>query len=62
MKTEMKMNKEHGSPYDLGSADSYYRRPIRLSKEFTKEQEIEYLQGYWDQEATGDHKDYGDDD
>lgn len=56
------MNKEHGSPYDLGSADAYYQRPISISKEFTKEQEMEYLQGYWDQEAIGDFKDYGDDD
>lgn len=56
------MNKEHGSAYDLGSADAYYRRPISISKEFTKEQEMEYLHGYWDQEATGDFKDYGEDD
>jgi hypothetical protein len=56
------MNKEHGSPYDLGSADAYYQRPITIRKEFTKEQETEYLNGYWDQEANGDVKDYGDDD
>ena len=69
------MNKEHGSPYDRGSADSYYRRPIKphyypagdvgFSEpvySLTKEQEQEYLKGYFDQEMTGDHKDYGDDD
>jgi len=56
------MNKEHGSPYDLGSADAYYQRPITIRKEFTKEQETEYLNGYWDQEANGDVKDYGDND
>ena len=62
MKTEKMMNKEHGSPYDLGSADAYYKRPIIIPRGFTKEQEMEYLQGYWDQEANGDVKDYGDDD
>ena len=56
------MNKEHGSPYDLGSADAYYQRPITISKEFSKQDEMEYLQGYWEQQATGDVKDYGDDD
>jgi hypothetical protein len=56
------MNKEHGSAYDLGSADAYYHRPISIRKEFTKQQETEYLHGYWDQEATGDFKDYGEDD
>ena len=56
------MNKEHGSPYDLGSADAYYKRPIIIPRGFTKEQEMEYLQGYWDQEANGDVKDYGEDD
>ena len=54
--------KEHGSPYDLGSADAYYRRPISISKEFTKEQEMQYLEGYWEQESSGDFKDYGDND
>ena len=52
------MNKEHGSPYDLGSADAYYRRPISISKEFSKEQETEYLAGYWNQQKSGDFKDY----
>lgn len=56
------MNKEHGSPYDLGSADAYYQRPIIIPRGFTKEQEMEYLNGYWDQEANGDVKDYGEDD
>ena len=58
-KVKLTMNKEHGSPYDLGSADAYYKRPISISKEFTKEQEMEYLRGYWEQEASGDFKDYG---
>ena len=55
------MNKEHGSPYDLGSADSYYKRPISINPEWSKEDQNAYLTGYFDQEMTGDHKDYGDD-
>ena len=55
------MNKEHGSPYDLGSADSYYCRPLDYSKFKGDDDKIrEYMQGYFDQERTGDHKDYGD--
>jgi hypothetical protein len=54
------MNKLHGSPYDRGSADAYYRRPISISRDLTKEQEMEYLKGYWDQQKSGDFKDYGD--
>lgn len=69
------MNKEHGSPYDRGSADAYYCRPINphfypnsdvgFSEpvyKLTKEQEMEYLMGYWDQQKSGDFKDYGSDD
>ena len=65
------MNKEHGSPYDRGSADAYYRRPIKphfyLNQDvgfsepvykLTTEQEMEYLQGYWEQQKSGDFKDY----
>ena len=74
MKTMMEktmMNKEHGSLYDRGSADAYYRRPIKphyypnqdvgFSEpvyDVTKEQEMEYLKGYWDQQKSGDFKDY----
>ena len=58
----MIMNKEHGSPYDLGSADSYYKRPISINPEWSKEDQNAYLTGYFDQERDGDHKDYGDDD
>ena len=69
------MNKEHGSPYDRGSADAFYKRPMKphyypdtkvgISEPIytlTKEQEMEYLHGYWDQESSGDFKDYGDND
>ena len=71
MKKRMKtMNKAHGSPYDRGGADAYYRRPIRPhycpsgnnqgieDYDLTKEQEMEYLKGYWDQQKSGDFKDY----
>jgi hypothetical protein len=69
-KRMMTMNKLHGSPYDRGSADAYYRRPIRPHYcpsgnnqgiedcDLTKEQEMEYLKGYWDQQKSGDFKDY----
>ena len=69
------MNKEHGSPYDRGGADAFYRRPMKPHYypdgavgtsepvyTLTKEQEMEYLTGYWDQEISGDFKDYGDND
>ena len=65
------MNKEHGSPYDRGGADAYYQRPMKPHYypnqdvgfnepvySLTKEQEREYLTGYWEQEKTGDFKDY----
>jgi hypothetical protein len=71
MKRMMTMNKLHGSPYDRGSADAYYRRPINPHyypgadvgfsepmKSMTKDQENEYLKGYWDQQKSGDFKDY----
>lgn len=57
------MNKQHGSPYDLGSADSYYKRPLDYSLFKDDADKLhEYMQGYFDQEKSGDHKDYGDDD
>lgn len=64
------MNKEHGSPYDRGSADAYYQRPMKPHyypegtghgepvTELTHEQELEYVMGYQDQMRSGDHKDY----
>ena len=54
----MEMNKEHGSPYDLGSADAYYRRPLTIPPGLTQNEEAEYLMGYWDQEKSGDVKEY----
>ena len=66
------MNKTHGSPYDRGSADSYYRRPARPHKypngtyngkpvtELTADEVATYMQGYMDNEKSGDFKDWGD--
>jgi hypothetical protein len=60
----------HGSPYDRGSADSYYGRPRdphwwpegtyngrpREMSEMTAEQIQAYLAGYADNEQYGDKK------
>ena len=63
-----KMINRHGSPYDRGGADSYYRRPIRPHyypegsyhgeevTELTQEQIDDYLRGYEDNEKAGDFK------
>lgn len=66
------MNKAHGSLYDRGAADSYYKRnpsphyypngtghgePITALSEAEIQ---EYMQGYFDNEMAGSHKDYGD--
>lgn len=56
----------HGSPYDRGRADSWYRRPfyphymdkgIEIT-DLTEEQISEYRQGYYDNEEWGEHKEY----
>jgi hypothetical protein len=59
------MDTSHGSPYDRGRADAYYRRQPEPHKWVTEMQEIltnreeidEYMYGY-DNET--DRKDYGD--
>ena len=70
------MNKTHGSPYDRGSADAYYRRsrqphyyngPTYNSDRIkqglmTAEEIAEYNLGYNEQVASGDFKDWGNDD
>ena len=57
----------HGSPYDRGSADSYYGRApnphymegyVEIT-DLTESQIAEYMKGYMDQERSGDRKDYG---
>jgi len=63
------MNHAHGSPYDRGSADSFYRRPAqphymidgaRIEKvDMTAEQIAEYEKGYDSNEKQIDsRKDY----
>jgi len=62
------MNHAHGSPYDRGSADSFYRRQpqahymidgARIEKaDMTAEQIAEYEAGFADNEKTGGRKDY----
>lgn len=60
------MNKEHGSPYDRGGADSYYDRifiPHSLydgepNYDLTEQEIEEYRQGYMDNEREGSKKDY----
>jgi len=62
------MNQAHGSPFDRGSADSWYRRqPIphymingaRVEQvNMTAEQIAEYEAGFLDNEKTGGRKDY----
>ena len=61
----------HGSLYDRGSADSYYRRgpsphwggiggcAYPKTVELTEEEVAEYMAGYRDNEESGDHKDWG---
>ena len=66
--------RKHGSPYDRGSADSYYGRSLsphywpngthkgyRIEQgEMTLPQVKEYYQGYYDNESEGNFKDWGD--
>ena len=63
----------HGSAYDRGSADSYYRRPRSPhfwpegsyngkkveAKDMTPEQIDAYNEGFDDNEDNGDFKDWG---
>ena len=69
-KMEETMNKEHGSPYDRGGADSYYDRlfvPHSLydgdpNFDLTDEEIQEYTLGYMENEKANSKKDWGDDD
>jgi hypothetical protein len=68
-----KYNKRHGGPYDRGSADSYYGRGFcphyfkgatystaRVDEQhMTTEELAEYSAGYYDNEESGDKKDWG---
>ena len=63
------MTQEHGSPYDRGSADSFYGRQdiphymidgARIEQaDMTVEQIAEYNLGFDDNEKSGGRKDYG---
>ena len=66
-------NRTHGTPYDRGRADSYYRRNPRPHKwtdmlgrnevdDLNPTEIAEYHAGYSDNEHNGDHKDWGRDD
>jgi hypothetical protein len=64
-------DESHGSPYDRGSADAYYRRNAKPHyypngsyvgdpvTELTPKQLEAYTAGYNDQVASGDFKDCG---
>ena len=64
-------DKRHGGPYDRGAADAYYRRPFkphyfegasystkRVEALIPEEREA-YREGWADQHASGDFKDWG---
>jgi len=68
-----KYSMRHGSPYDRGSADSYYRRGfephyyvgwtystprVEITDKDSEEYKA-YAAGYADNEAAGDFKDWG---
>jgi hypothetical protein len=67
-----KYNQEHGSPFDRGNADSYYRRALdphwwpqgsyngfRVDESDMTAQEIEaYNAGYDENEKDGNYKNY----
>ena len=63
----MQIDKGHGSPYDRGTADSYYSRPPHphknngANKEYnlTDAERVEYMIGYSDNEENGAKKDWG---
>jgi hypothetical protein len=66
------METRHGSPYDRGSADSYYRRaynphyyvggtgtsPRVTLKDMTPDEIVAYTAGYRDNEEMGDYKEW----
>ena len=68
----MRLDRGHGSPYDRGSADSYYQRSFRphyfvggthMSEEISQdrmslEECQEYIRGWQDNQAAGNFKEY----
>jgi len=69
----MRLDRGHGSPYDRGSADSYYQRSFRphyfvggtynsdeiQQSEMTLEEIAEYTRGWRENQASGNFKDWG---
>ena len=69
----MRLDRDHGSPYDRGSADSYYQRSFRphyfvgetynsdeiQQSEMTFEEIEEYTRGWRENQAAGNFKDWG---
>jgi len=69
----MRLDRGHGSPYDRGSADSYYQRSFRphyfvgdtynsdeiQQSEMTLEEIEEYTRGWRENQASGNFKDWG---
>jgi hypothetical protein len=61
------INREHGSPFDRGGADSYYRRrqlphkmvgSDRVLLTPDSEEWKEYMEGYQLNESIGNHKEW----
>ena len=67
----MRTDRGHGSPYDRGGADYWYRRPFRPHyfdgatystpeiTDLTPEELAEYRAGWDRAEASGEQKDWG---
>ena len=69
----MRLDRGHGSPYDRGSADSYYQRSFRphyfagdtynsdeiQQSEMTFEEIQEYIRGWRENQASQNFKDWG---
>jgi len=69
----MRLDRGHGSPYDRGSADSYYQRSFRphyfvgdtyksdeiQQSEMTLEEIEEYTRGWRENQAAQNFKDWG---
>ena len=69
----MRLDRGHGSPYDRGSADSYYQRSFRphyfvgdthmsdeiQQSEMTFEEIEEYIRGWRENQAAQNFKDWG---
>ena len=71
-KITVEFDTRHGSPYDRGAADSFYRRPFNphyfkgdtgsseqiVLENMTPEEIVAYTKGFNNNEALGDHKEW----